>query len=375
MATSQFGTGLSGAIALYFGDMLGDKVIGGAIQAQGGFKDIGGEVFYLNSEKRWNRMLSASHVPYVVGFAQAYIEEIGGQPYEVLERQIQRTFYDQVGGTLQYPFSQTRRFEFSVSGTYISYDVEIERFIFDQFGQQVAQERNGGAEPPSIGYAQTVAALVGDYSIFGLTSPVAGGRWRLEVSPVFGRLNFQMALADWRRYFYARPVTLAFRGLFFGRYGRDAESPQITPLFLGNEALVRGYSSDTFDGRECTITGPVGTGGGQCPEFDRLVGSKIGVASVELRLPLLGPQGFGVIPFNFLPLEIAPFADAGFAWTEHDHGEFVFNRNTTARVPVFSYGVTARVNLLGYAVFETYYAFPTHRKKGWHWGFNFVPGW
>ena len=137
LATSPFGTGLSGAVALYFGDMLGDKVIGGAIQAQGGFKDIGGEVFYLNQEKRWNRMLSASHVPYIVGFQGAYFEEINGTTYEVLERQIQRTFYDQVGATLQYPFSQTRRFEFSVSGTYISYDVEVERYFF-LGGQQVA---------------------------------------------------------------------------------------------------------------------------------------------------------------------------------------------------------------------------------------------
>ena len=370
LATSPFGTGLSGAIALYFGDMLGDRVIGGAIQAQGGFKDIGGEVFYLNQESRWNWMVSGSHVPYVIGFAQAYLEDIGGQTYEVLERQIQRTFYDQVGGTLQYPFSQTRRFELSLSGTHISYDVEIERYIFDCC-QQVAQERTSGAEPPSVGYAQTVAALVGDYSVFGLTSPVAGGRWRLEVSPVFGGLNFQMGLADWRRYFYARPVTLAFRGLFFGRFGKDAESPRITPLFIGSETLVRGYASESFDGRECSIV----VNQSDCPEFDRLIGSKMGVASAELRLPLLGPQGFGLIPFNFLPLEIAPFADMGFAWTENDDVRFVYDRKATDRVPVFSYGVTMRVNLLGYAVFETYYAFPTHRNKGWHWGFNFVPGW
>jgi hypothetical protein len=278
-----------------------------------------------------------------------------------------------VGGTLQYPFSQTRRFEFSLSGTYISYDVEVERYIFDCC-QQVGQERTTGESPPSIGYAQAVAALVGDYSVFGLTSPVAGGRWRFEVSPIFGRLNFQMALADWRRYFYARPVTLAFRGLFFGRFGQDAESPQITPLFLGHETLVRGYASESFDGGECTLIGNQGHQG-QCPEFDRLVGSKMGVASVELRLPLVGPQGFGVIPFNFLPLEIAPFADAGFAWTENDHGKLAFDTKTIERVPVFSYGMTARVNLLGYAVFEAYYAMPTHRNTGWHWGFNFVPGW
>ncbi|MDQ4080419.1 MAG: hypothetical protein M3125_06635, partial [Gemmatimonadota bacterium] len=89
----------------------------------------------------------------------------------------------------------------------------------------------------------------------------------------------------------------------------------------------------------------------------------------------LGPEGFGVIPFNFLPLEIAPFVDAGAAWRKGDDLRFVFDRDALDRVPVVSYGVAARVNLLGYAVLEAYYAMPTHRNKGWHWGFNFAPGW
>ena len=370
LATSPFGTGLSGAIALYFGDMLGDRVVGGAVQAQGSIKDVGGEVFYLNQKNRWNWLVSASHIPYLSGFATGYFEDIGGETFEVIEQHLQRAFYDEVGGTVQYPFSQTRRFELGVSGTHVSYDVEVIRYIFDCC-QQVGQQQGSGPAPPGISYGQGLVALVGDYSIFGLTSPVAGGRWRFEAAPVFGGLNFQSLLADWRRYFYLRPVTLAFRALHFGRYGKDAESNRINPLFVGYEQLIRGYAVESFDGGECTRR----ANADDCPEFDRLVGSRIGVASLELRLPLLGPEGFGVIPFNFLPLEIAPFLDVGAAWTKGDNVRFVFDRRATDRVPVASYGVSARVNLLGYAVFETYYAFPTHRSKGWHWGFNFAPGW
>jgi Tol biopolymer transport system component len=370
LATSPFGTGLSGAIALYFGDMLGDRVVGGAVQAQGSFKDIGGEVFYLNQKHRWNWLASGSHIPYLSGFAFADTAIRNGRPFDVIERQLLRAFYDEIGGKVQYPFSQTRRFELGVSGTRVSYDIEIERYFFD-FGQQVGLERESGNAPPGVTYVQGVAALVGDYSIFGLTSPVAGGRWRFEVSPIFGGLNFQTFLADWRRYFYARPVTLAFRALHFGRYGRDAESDRISPLFVGYEQLLRGYAAESFEGGECTRV----NGSDECPEFDRLIGSRIGIASLELRLPLLGPEGFGVIPFNFLPLEIAPFIDAGVAWTKDDNVRFAFDRNATDRVPVASYGVSARVNLLGYAVLEAYYAFPTHRRRGWHWGFNFAPGW
>jgi Tol biopolymer transport system component len=371
LATSPFGTGLSGAIALYFGDMLGDKVVGGAVQAQGTFKDIGGEVFYLNQKNRWNWMVSGSHIPYLTGFAFQDTAIRQGQTFDVIEQQLVRAFYDELGGVVQYPFSQTRRFELGASVNRVYYDIEVERYFFDSFFNQIGVERGSESAPPGVTYAQGVVALVGDYSIFGLTSPVAGGRWRFEASPVFGGLTFQNLLADWRRYFYVRPFTLAFRALHFGRYGKDAESDRISPLFVGNEQLVRGYAAESFEGGECSR----GPSASDCPEFDRLIGSRIGVASLELRLPLLGPEGFGVIPFNFLPLEIAPFVDAGAAWTKDDNLRFVFDDNALDRVPVVSYGVAARVNLLGYAVLEAYYAMPTHRNKGWHWGFNFAPGW
>jgi hypothetical protein len=331
-------------------------------------KDFGGEVFYLNQRRRWNWLVSASHTPFLSGSAVAFDTLIGGSVFDVIERRLQREFYDEIGGAIQYPFSQTRRFELGASATHVSYDVEVERFFFDPV-QQVGQEQVSGEAPPSVGYGQVSAALVGDYSIFGLTSPVAGGRWRLEVAPVFGDLNFQSLLADWRRYLYARPVTFAFRALHFGRYGRDAESDRISPLFVGFEQLVRGYAPESFDGSECS------RGASDCPEFDRLIGSRIAVASLEVRIPLLGPEGFGLIPFNFLPLEIAPFVDAGAAWTKDDDVRFAFDRDALDRVPVASYGVSTRVNLLGYAVLEAYYAFPTHRRTGWHWGFNFSPGW
>ena len=368
VATSPVGIGLSGAIALYFGDMLGDRVVGGAVQAQGSLKDIGGEVFYLNQKHRWNWLVSASHISFLSGSAVAFDTLIGGSVFDVIEGRLLREFYDEIGGTIQYPFSQTRRFELGASGTRVSYDVEIDRAFFDPF-QQVGQERVSGEAPPSVSYGQVSAALVGDYSIFGLTSPVAGGRWRLEVSPVFGDLNFQTFLADWRRYLYARPVTFAFRALHVGRYGSDAESDRISPLFVGSEQLVRGYAPESFEGNECLRNAL------DCPAFDRLVGSRIGVVSLEMRIPLLAPEGFGLIPFNFVPLEIAPFVDAGAAWTKDENVRFAFDRRALDRVPVVSYGVSTRVNLLGYAVLEAYYAFPTHRRTGWHWGFNFAPGW
>ena len=368
IATGPFGTALSGAIALYFGDMLGDRVMGGSVQAQGTFKDFGGEIFYLNQKRRWNWLVSASHIPFLSGSVVQFDTLVDGNALDVIERRLQREFHDQVGGTIQYPFSQTRRFELGASGTRVSYDVELERDFFDPF-QQVGHERLSGDAPPGLSYGQASAALVGDYSVLGFTSPIAGGRWRIEVSPVFGDLTFQNVLVDWRRYLYARPVTFAFRVLHLGRYGSDAESDRISPLFVGFEQLLRGYAPESFDANECPRNAP------DCPPIDRLIGSRIGVASLEVRVPLLGPEGFGLVPFNLVPLEIAPFVDAGAAWTKDDGLRLAFDRDALDRVPVISYGVSARANLLGYAVLEAYYALPTHREKGWHWGFNLAPGW
>jgi hypothetical protein len=48
----------------------------------------------------------------------------------------------------------------------------------------------------------------------------------------------------------------------------------------------------------------------------------------------------------------------------------------TDRIPVMSTGVSARVNFLGYMIFEAYLAHPFQRPgKSWVWGFQLAPGW
>jgi outer membrane protein assembly factor BamA len=116
--------------------------------------------------------------------------------------------------------------------------------------------------------------------------------------------------------------------------------------------------------------------GPDCPVFNRLIGSRIAVANVEVRFPLTGGSELGLIHFRFLPIELAGFADGGVAWSKHDHAIFRFARNTDERVPVFSTGVTARVNVLGAAVVEVFYAYPFQRPgKGGFFGYQISPGW
>ncbi|MGH9141847.1 MAG: BamA/TamA family outer membrane protein, partial [Thermoanaerobaculia bacterium] len=233
------------------------------------------------------------------------------------------------------------------------------------------------------------AAFVGDSSVFGFLSPVRGTRYRYEFTTLTGDLKFQTALADWRKYFFFNPVTVAVRGIYYGRSGNDAESGRINPLYIGQDSLIHGYDINSIGPEECVAT----PGSNTCPVFDRLVGSKIGVANFEVRVPLVGNQQFGLTS-GFVPTEFFGFVDAGAAWSTDDGCRVqanlppsapvpsdcklkwrFSNKNATDRVPSVSAGAGVRL-LLAYIPLEFYAAKPFQRPtKGWVTGFNIIPGW
>jgi Tol biopolymer transport system component len=373
VGTSPYGTQVGGGISASFGDMLGNRQVGVALQAQGELQDIGGQVYYTNSTRRWNYSIYGGHVPYITGYStvEPTTVNVDGQAFnaDLVSQYVQRVFFDQIGFATQYPFSRTRRLEFNLTGNHVGFSTKVNRLLV--VGNQiVAEDRADTTSPPGFNFGQGSAALVGDNSFFGFTSPVSGGRWRVEAGPTFGEMNFTTALADFRKYFFLRPVSLAVRALHYGRYGGDAERMQ--PLHLGQGTLVRGYQASSFQVSECTVTGQKNS----CPEFERLIGSKIGVANMELRIPLTGPRELSLIPNNFIPIEISPFVDAGVAWSAGDPFTLDFSRTSTGRVPVVSTGVAMRVNFFGYAVGEVYYAKPFQRNRtSGVFGFNLAPGW
>lgn len=390
---TRFGPAISGGVSAYFSDMLGDHQLAAAIQAQGTFKDIGAQAMYRNSEHKLNWAVSAGHIPYLTGRTYQGIDPETG--YQVVDQYLERIFVDQVTGYAFLPSSQTRRLEFNAGFTRLGFDTEIRRFVVVG-GQIIDEEHQDLESPDALNLAEAGLALVGDNAHFGFTSPVVGQRYRFEVSPTFGTLTFQTALADFRRYFFAQPITFAFRAMHYGRYGQDGNSPRISPLFIGYETYVRGYAVESFNGNECSLV--AGDNASDCPEFDRLIGSRIAVMNFEVRVPLFGVEGLGLINMPFLPTEISPFIDAGLAWwgkgaeaclvsTNFDDcptgfsytpadPSIRFDRTTTDRVPVISTGVSARMNILGYLILEAYYAYPFQRPgKGAHWGFNISPGW
>jgi Tol biopolymer transport system component len=370
VASGPFGTGIAGGISAYFSDMLENHVLGAAIDAQGSLQDIGGQVLYINQQRRWNWFVAADHIPYLTGYS--YIEPESSTQTWLVSQVLQRIFIDQVAFGTQYPFTQTRRFEMNVGYTRYGFSTEIQRVRI--FQDQVVEEfTEDTASPPGLGFGQASAALVGDNSRFAFTSPIVGHRYRFEATQNFGQLNFTTLLGDARRYFFLQPVTFAFRGMHYGRYGSGSETDRISPLFVGDPTLVRGYAAESFDPSECSTTAPTDNG---CPEFERMLGSRVAVANFEMRIPLFGTERFGLINFPFLPTELAPFVDAGVAWTGTESARFAFERNTTDRVPIVSAGVAARINILGYAVGEVYWAKPFQRPGvGWQFGFQLIPGW
>src|SRR5690606_18218893 len=198
----------------------------------------------------------------------------------------------QAAALAAYPLSQTRRFEGSLGYRRIAYGFEYDDITQDDNGGLRVRRRSLETDIPALHLAEGGVAFVGDYSYFGFTSPVRGGRYRFGVDGPAGSLNYATTTADDRRYLFVRPVTFAARALHFGRYGPDAENNRLFPLFLGYGTLVRGYRPGSFEdgvGREM---------------LDRLYGSRIGVASAEIRLPFFGTSDFGLINFPYFPTEL-----------------------------------------------------------------------
>jgi outer membrane protein assembly factor BamA len=273
----------------------------------------------------------------------------------------------QVLATLAYPFNRAQRVELGVGYRNIDYTSEVQTKIFsDVDGRLLFDETSELPEDslPALQLLSTTGAIVYDNAVFGGTGPVAGQRYRLEVAPTFGDLSFIGALGDVRRYqMVLAPLSVAGRVLHYGRYGDDAEDTRLSELFVGSPWLIHGYDAGSFTLDEC---GP----GVDCPPFDQLFGSRLGVANLELRLPLLG--GLGVLPSaGFPPVELVGFYDVGVAWTRGQEASFLGG----PRDPVTSWGAALRVNLLGFAIGEAAYVHPDDRPiKGWYWQFSLQPG-
>ncbi|CAN5741801.1 basic secretory protein-like protein [soil metagenome] len=365
IGAGPFGTYAAGGVSFLFSDMLGNHTVGTSAQVTSRFDEFGGSLFYLNRKRRWNYGVGLDQTPYVSRGYQTSVGVIDGQ--QVLQENEFRILQTDrsLSGLISYPFSRASRVEVSGGLRQIGLKQDVRSRTFDRNGQLIGQEDRELASFDDLNLGQGSAALVYDTSISGATSPIRGSRSRLEVSQSSGSLSYTGALADLRTYVMPfRPVTFAFRGMFYGRYGGDAENERLPTLFLGYPGLVRGYDPGSFRAEECGVQPD-----GSCPAFDRLIGSRVGIFNAEMRVPLwslFGGQNF----YGPLPVELAIFGDAGVAWGSGSRPGFADGD----RDPVTSIGAALRANVFGFAVAEIDYVKPLNRDRGWIWQFSLRPG-
>ncbi len=360
------GVGVGGGVAFLFSDQLSDKSLGVVVQANGTIQDIGAQAVYLDRGRRFIYGAQVGHIPVL----QVFTGLEPGRQY--FTRYYNRTFIDQAQGVLAYPFNQTQRLEATGGYTRYSFSTQYDTYIpvdVDNNGTIDGSTYDGresldtGRKALNLGSAGL--AFVGDNSNFGFTSPIRGSRYRFAVDGTAGSISFAAITADYRRYQFIRPpgfprrfpVTLAGRVTHFGRYGGGADDNRLNPLFIGYGQYIRGYSFGSF------------------PEDDveyaafqsRLFGTSLGVATAELRVPLLGVPQLGLLTFPFLPTELVLFADAGMAWGTYTYTNLAGGPDRAIGAsfgdqrPLFSVGVSGRINVLGALVVEPYYAFPLSR--------------
>ena len=365
VGVDRFGAYGGGGIALNFSDMLGDRTLYTMFQVNGGMEQIGGAAMYLNRTHRWNWGVIGEYTPIVSGAFDQRIEALPGGQLTLVQEEFRFTQINRgVGALTQYPFGRAMRAEFMGGLRQIAFHQEVRTDRFSVSGQLLDQQETTLPSPDSLNLADASAALVYDTSIFGATGPIIGQRYRLELSQTAGSLLYSGVLVDYRRYFMpARPFTLAFRGTHYGRYGRDSEDPRLNFMYLGQQGLVRGYDFGSFDADECPVVGV------SCPAFDQLVGSRVLVASAELRVPLFGLFARRSL-YGPLPVDLAVFGDAGAAWTADVEPRWLGGDRKWVR----SMGLALRANALGFAVVEVDYVRPLDRPgRGWVWQFNIMP--
>jgi Tol biopolymer transport system component len=369
-----FGGGMYGAVAGIFSDVLGRHTLLGAVQAQGQIDEIGFATQYLNTQGRWNFGGAAQRLPYIFGYYAVGTDSLDGSLVPTQDIVRVRQFDTALQGYAQYPFSSVHRIEFSGGIRRMATDAQIYRLLLDPESYRPRGDRLVKIDGFGLNMAEVSAALVYDNAIFNYTSPFAGQRYRLQVSPLFGDLRLVQTVADFRRYLYVRPFTLAVQGLHNGKYGRDSDGVidgqrVFYDQYLGQPWYVRGYygaysecQGEQTDERACTV-------------LNQLFGSRVAVAKAELRFPLIRQLVVGTT-VGLPPVEGFAFFDAGMAWTRSTTP--VLRRGIPAAVEergvMTSAGAGARVNLFGYMVVEIDYVRAFALENGWKWAFNFLPG-
>ncbi|MEP6572107.1 MAG: BamA/TamA family outer membrane protein [Gemmatimonadota bacterium] len=373
-ARDNFGSGVFGGSTIVLSDLLGNHSLIFSGFVNGRISEAQVDALYLNQAHRINWAAGFSQAPYYFFEPSEVILNSPDSTQNTLVTNLRRLVVRSATIQAFYPLSRFRRVEGSFSATNVHDAVQsiLEPYSKTTGFATVKPIVNETARS-GVNYIQPSVALVFDNSLNGYVGPFYGRRSRLEVAQAVGTWRFTQGLVDYRRYDHLiGPFTLASRVLYFGRFGRDADQ---FLTFLGHTDLLRGNTSGSYQRHECVAAVAPGTQTG-CVELDRLVGSQIGLASAELRFPLLNAS-LGFLPIGFPPIEGAFFYDAGIAWDGRSTLKFTRSAGDDpirVRTPLQTIGASIRTNVLGIAIVRVDYSIPQNRPgvKG-YWTISLGP--
>ena len=190
-----------------------------------------------------------------------------------------------LGAYINYPFDRYHRLDFELS----MYSKPF------SFNYQTSQP----LDPYDDRGLLTVGsvAFVGDTTMWREWEPYTGSRYRIELEQSFPALGSELALTnvifDTRRYFgLGRRSTIAARLLLGANFGADKSY-----FYLGGIDTIRGH------------------------DYEALVGTRIGLLNLEVRIPFIDVLHFGwPVPWTLGGIRGIAFADMGGAWSDWQYG-------------------------------------------------------
>jgi Tol biopolymer transport system component len=368
-ARDNFGSGVFGGTAIVLSDMVGNHQLAFAGAVNGRIQEAQIFAGYTNLSHRLQYSTGLFQTPYYFGENPYYAEIPGGfEETQIITRYIVRQGF----GVGIYPFDRFSRMEVAARFTNMDRTDLVYTRTLDGTGAQLTPYERDKIRSHSVSFVQPSVAFVSDNVLWGMTAPISGRRYRLQLQPAIGSYRWVSYLADYRRYdpILFNYLTVATRFTANVSTGRDADS---TRQYLGWGDMLRGYDSQTFlsDEKSCPVTSV--TRAFRCSP---LQGSSLMYASAELRFPLIrGGSIGGVVPIP--SIEGAVFYDAATAWFSGQnvslHRRRVDDPSTT-RGLLTSHGFGIRINLFNYVILRWDYAIPhdAPSKKGF-WQFTLYP--
>jgi len=368
----NFGRGFYGGAAIQLSDLLGNRRALLAAQINGRIDEAQALMAYSNQASRINWIAGYEQFPLFFYTGSGFIADSLTVPASVVTytRYVTRRFFLEA----QLPLNRFRRIEISVRPSSVN---RAEQSVVNSFDPGSGALIGQDVITVGLGtdfYVQPSVALVFDNSVSLWVGPLFGRRSRFEYAPAIGEVRFHQFLADYRRYDRLfGPFTLATRGMFYGRFGRDEAQFRVS---ISNPDFLRGYTVGSLWKYEC-VTDISGRLSG-CSSLDQLIGTRFGLFNAELRFPLFRTLGLGFLPIWLPPVEGAVFFDAGMAWesgTRVTWSRKPYENPALVRQPLTSWGFSIRANLLGFAIFRFDYTNPLDRPDGvpWYWTVSLGP--